>query len=327
MTVILSIIIVNYRSWDYLEKCLTALREEVDGQPWEIIVVDNDSGDGRLGEFESRFPAVRFHQSDRNGGFASGCNQGAVIASGDILLFLNPDVVVEPGSVAALTDLKQKNADVTILSPGQLDGRGRQRKVFDMFPNKLTWFRTVKFLLRWIRPMRFPDPRRKFSGLLDVDWVSGSVFMIGRDDFDSLGGWREDYWMYVEDCDFCLRAKRRNMRVVCSGDVWMTHFHGGSSRQNFAVSVLTRTEAIVSKHLFVQLNYQSLDRLLNHLCVFLAVVPKLLIYSVFDLLTLRSFKLLRTRSAVFYGLLGYYGHAMKHHSWRSRQIVKAVENR
>lgn len=319
--VILSIIIVNYRSWDCLGPCLDRLMEESQGQPWEIIVADNDSADGRLAEFSGRFPRVRFIENPDNGGFAYGCNRGAAQAAGEILLFLNPDVIAEAGSIARLIDAKCENPDIAVLSARQVDAQGRTRKVFDMFPNRLTWFRTVKFLLRTLNPHRYPDPRRPFSGLLDCDWVSGSVFMIGRADFERLGGWREDYWMYVEDCDLCLRARRHGLRVACSGDVRMLHHHGGASRQNFPISVLTRTEAIISKHLFVHLNYRGINRALNHLCVFLAVVPKLLIYSLLDVLTLRRSEMLRTRSGVLRGLVGHYAHALRNGTWRSRQVM------
>lgn len=322
----LSIIIVNYRSWDCLASCLEGLMEEGNNPDWEVIVVDNRSGDGRLQEFRARFPTVRFVENPRNGGFAYGCNRGAGLASGENLLFLNPDVIAGPDSVRELLERKHKNPDIAILSASQVDARGRPRKVFDVFPDKLTWFRTTKFLLRRLSPRRYPDPRRAFTGLLDCDWVSGSVFMIGRDDFHRLRGWREDYWMYVEDCDLCLRAARQGMRVACCGDVRVTHYHGGASRQNFSISVLTRTEAAISKHLFVHLNYRGLNRVVNHFCVFLAVVPKLLIYSLLDLLTLRRSETLRTRSGVLFGLFGHYGRVLRRKNWRSSQVPAGVDS-
>lgn len=317
---ILSIIIVNYRSWDCLVACLDCLVEESEGQPWEIIVVDNHSADGRLEGFIGRFPSVNFIENPWNGGFAYGCNRGAALATGKILLFLNPDVIAESGSIAKLIETKRGNSAITVLSARQVDDQGRTRKAFDIFPDKLSWFRTVKFLLRTLKPRRYPDPKRPFSGLLDCDWVSGSVLMMGREDFDRLGGWREDYWMYVEDCDLCLRARRQGMRVACSGDVRMIHHHGGASRQNFSISVLTRTEAIISKHLFVHLNYRGLNRAINHLCVLLAVVPKLIVFSLLDLLTLRRSTMLKTRSSVLLGLFRHYGYALRNRTWCSRQL-------
>jgi len=321
----LSIIIVNFRSWECLDLCLESLLEEASGQPWEIIVVDNHSGDGRLREFAARYSGVRFTESDRNGGFADGCNRGAALASGQILLFLNPDVTAKRGSIRSLLAVKQSNPDVTILAASQVDSHGRLRKVFDVFPDRLTWFKTVKFLQRRLRPRRYPDPRQAFTGLQECDWVSGSVFMINRSDFDHFGGWREDFWMYSEDCDFCLRARRENRRVACSGDVQLVHAHGGSSRQNLSISILTRTEAIISKHLFVHLNYRESNEALNHLCIFLAVVPGLLILSLLDILTLRQLETLNTRSGVLRGLLRHYAHVHRDKSWRSRQVITAEE--
>ncbi len=317
----LSIIIVNYRSWDCLENCLDRLAEESPGGDWEVIVVDNHSDDGRLEAFARQYPEVRFDEAPSNGGFGYGCNRGARLANGNLFLFLNPDVIPEPGSIEALCALKAAEPQVAILSAGQVDGKGRWRKVFDVFPNRLTWFRTTKFILRRLFPGKYPDPRKSFAGLLDCDWVSGSVFMVGRDDFTRLGGWRPDYWMYVEDTDFCLRARRAGLRVALAGDVRMMHAHGGASRQNFQISVLTRTEAAISKHVFVQLNYSGLNRVVNHLCVFLALVPKLVLLSLVDLLTLRQVKTFRTRSGVLMGLLAHYGRVLRTGNWRSRQVV------
>lgn len=317
----LSVVIVNYRSWDCLERCLERLASEAENEPWEIVVVDNHSADGRLASFRARFGGVRFEESPVNGGFANGCNRGASCSTGDVLLFMNPDVVPEQGSIQALLESRRAARHVAILSASQVDAQGRLRKMFDVFPNRMTWFRTAKTVLRLVNPGRYPDPRRPFTGLLECDWVSGSVFMIGRDAFEQLGGWREDYWMYVEDCDFCLRAHRAGMKVAVDGDVRMMHAHGGASRQSFEISVLTRTEAAISKHLFVQLNYQGLNRAVNHLCVFLAVVPKLLLFTALDWLSLRQTVTLRTRSGVLAGLLAHYGRVMRTRDWRSARVA------
>lgn len=317
----LSIIIVNYRSWESLEKCLESLRDEASEQPWEVIVVDNHSNDGRLQDFAARHVSVRFIESDWNSGFAAGCNQGAAQGSAPTLLFLNPDVIAEPGSIRALLNVKLKSPDIVILSASQVDARGRLGKVFDMFPDKLTWFRSVKYLLRRLRPDRYPNPRQPFTGLLDCDWVSGSVFMISRVDFGRLGGWREDYWIYSEDRDLCLRARRTGGRVVCSGDIRLIHAHGGASRQNESISTLARTEAIISKHLFVHLNFCGLDRAVNHACVFASVVPGLVLSGLLDLLTLRRLKTLNGRSGVLLGLFRHYVQALRSGDWRSSRVA------
>lgn len=315
----LSIIIVNYRSWEFLKNCLDTLVTAASKGLWEIIVVDNHSDDGRLEQFSSQFPDVQFFDSGRNGGFAFACNLGAIHANGETLLFLNPDVVAEPESVSALLAARDSNPQFAIITSAQLDAKGRPRKVFDMFPDKLTWFRLTKSFLRGIRPGHYPNPRKAFSGLLECDWVSGSVFMIGRRHFDDLDGWREDYWMYVEDCDFCLRAHHAGLRVACLGDVTVFHLHGGSSRRNYETSVLTRTESIISKHLYVHLNFISVNRAVNHLCVFLTAVPKLFVYSLLDWLLLRQSEMLRTRSGVLWGVLQHYGYAMRNKTWHSRR--------
>ena len=121
----LSIVIVNFRSWDCLEDCLSALGGALAAEGVEIIVVDNCSADGRLPSFSAQFPHVRFVESQRNGGFASGCNLGARNARGTHLLFMNPDVVAQPASVMALLATKLGHPEIAILGARQFDGKGR----------------------------------------------------------------------------------------------------------------------------------------------------------------------------------------------------------
>ena len=93
----LSIIVVNYRSWDCLERCLESFPVPGPEADREIIVVDNDSGDGRLDAFSRRFPQVRFLRNSGNHGYSHACNVGARSARGELLLFANPDLTAQPG--------------------------------------------------------------------------------------------------------------------------------------------------------------------------------------------------------------------------------------
>jgi GT2 family glycosyltransferase len=317
----LSIIIVNYRSWDCLSECLDGLGKGEGENPWEIIVVDNQSGDGRLAEFVERYPRVRFLENERNGGFSYGCNRGARLATGETLLFMNPDVVANSESIRKLLGIKLAHPEIAILTARQVNGKGRVAKSFDVFPDKLTWFKWAKSLQRKLQPGRFPDPRRAFPGLLQCDWVSGSVLMIGREAFDHLGGWREDYWMYLEDCDICLRAKIAGLPSACTGDVQVIHHHGGASRRDFETSVLTRTESIVSKHLYNHLNNRGFNRFINHLCIFSASVPRLSVMSILDLLTYRQVVVFKTRTRVLGGLMRHYMRVLRSRDWRSSQVT------
>jgi GT2 family glycosyltransferase len=319
--VTLSIITVNYRSWGHLENCLGALFDGAGSTEFQVIVVDNHSADGRLDEYRRRFPQVEFIESDRNGGFSHGCNLGARTARGDQLLFMNPDVLATPAQVRELSAALRRNPDIAILSSVQLDAAGRRQKAFDVFPELWTWFKPLKALLRVVLPRRYPDPRKEHHAALDCDWVSGSLLLIRREHFDALGGWSEDYWMYMEDCDLCYRARSRGLRVAFVPQPVFIHVHGGASRRTPAITALTKIETTISKHVYVRRHSRGLRSFLNHAIVATTTLLPQLLYGLVDLLTLHRIGSLKTRARTLAGLLAYYLGAPWRRGWCSSRVT------
>jgi len=248
----LSIVIVNYKSWTVLSRCLASLRPLLQGSAAvaEIVVVDNASGDGLYPTFALEHPGVRFVQNDGNWGFADGCNRGAAQARGEFLLFLNPDAE-DPGSgIAALLREALAHPGAAILTARQVDANGRAQKVFDVFPSLGTLFGAARALLRLVAPGRYPDPRSDRADFLEVDWVSGSALLIRRSVFEALGGFCNGFWMYSEDVDLCRRARDAGHRVAVAGAVTLVHAHGGASRKDPETAALTRSEVVVSRHFY-----------------------------------------------------------------------------
>ncbi|MEM7284116.1 MAG: glycosyltransferase [Pseudomonadota bacterium] len=312
----LSIIIVNYKAWVHLEHALDVLRE---GMPddWEVIVVDNESEARRLDPFKQRYSWVTFVANPANSGFAFGNNLGAAKASGEYLLFMNPDVVARCSELHRLLEAKKELPEVAILAPMQVDSKGRRQKVFDRFPTMLSQSKTLKALSKWFTGAKYPDPRTVNDELAYCDWVSGSVFMIDRAKYDELGGWSQDYWMYVEDTDFCWRATKRGWRVACLPTVVVTHVHGGSSRSNPAVAAMTKLEVMISKHVFVGKHFSPPKRQLTHFFLVTLRLPPLMLASLANLITLGRVEQLVIRSSIFRRLLVYYKNVLRTGSWRS----------
>jgi GT2 family glycosyltransferase len=318
----LSIIIVNYRSWSFLDECLSSLIADPDSKDWQIIVVDNHSNDGQFESFKQKYTQIEFVAQQRNGGFAYGCNAGVLKVSNEAearcrLLFLNPDVVVEAGQIGALSAIKDKFPEVAILTATQVNGKGQAQKTWDIFPDLLTYLKSVKSALRVLMPGRFPDPRATLQGLVYCDWVSGAVFMIDGDHFNELGGWCEDYWLYSEDCDLCFLAGQKGYRVACTPEVTFLHHHGGASRQTREITALTKTEAIISKHVFNHRHRRGWRKVLNHSLIMLANIPELAFWSLLDNLTFRRFRVLTVRRNMFIQLLSHYGKVRRSGSWCS----------
>jgi GT2 family glycosyltransferase len=321
----LSIIIVNYRSWRYLEKALHALEKDFP-EDWEVIVVDNESEAGPFYEFEARYPWVTFIANPQNSGFSYACNLGAARARGSELLFMNPDVVASCDDISALMREKDQHPDVALIAPRQVDSSGRPQKVFDDFPGLLNQSRMLKALLRTLWPSRFPDPRADYDSLTYCDWITGSCLLVSLNHFDAIGGWSEDYWMYVEDADLCRQAHDMGLRVAYAPNVQIEHAHGGSSRINVDVKAMTKLEVIISKHVYAWKHFRGVHRWSMHILIGGLRLPGLAIAAFLDLLTLRQVAALRVRSKMFLGLLAYYAGVMKIGSWLSPRAIANQES-
>ena len=315
----LSIITVNYKSWGHLEAALSALQDDFP-EDWEIIVVDNESSPTEFDPFAARFPWATFIANPDNSGFGCGCNIGVAKASGEQLLFMNPDVIATPADIQKLMQIKEQH-DIGIVAPKQVSAAGKAQKVFDDFPSLLNQSKTLKALLRLLLPWKFRDPRANYSELTYCDWVTGSVLLIDHDDFDAIGGWSEDYWMYVEDADLCRKAHDCGLSVAYAPDVQVIHAHGGSSRLNVAVKSMTKLEVIISKHVYTQHHTRGMTRIATHKLIIFLRVPMLLVAGILDLLTLWQIPTLRVRSRMLAGLLRYYGGVIRTGSWLSPRAL------
>lgn len=315
----LSIITVNYRSWGHLEAALTALADDFPDD-WEIIVVDNESNPADFDLFAARFPCASFIANPDNSGFGHGCNIGVARASGEQLLFMNPDVIATAEHIQKLMAIKAQH-NIGIVAPKQVSAAGKAQKVFDDFPSLLNQSKTLKALLRFVFPSKYLNPRAHYSALTWCDWVTGSVLLIDRADFDAVGGWSEDYWMYVEDVDLCRKAHDCGMSVAYAPEVEVIHAHGGSSRINVDVKSMTKLEVIISKHVYARNHMRGLRRWLMHTLIILLRTPLLMLAALLDLVTLGQVPALRVRSRMLTGLARYYMGVMRTGSWLSPRAM------
>ena len=296
----LSIVIVNYRSWDHLRNALEGLHTDFPDD-WEVIVVDNESESDAFEQFAAQYTWVKMIANPVNSGFGPGCMIGVAEATGEQLLFMNPDVIASVEEIRQLAAIKRNNPDIGLLAPKQVGTDGKPQKVFDEFPDTLNQSKILKAIRRLILPKRHPDPRAVHDELVWCDWVTGSMLLINKADFDRIGGWSLDYWMYVEDADLCRRAHNAGLRVAYTPEVVVVHAHGGSSRINVAVKSMTKLEVIISKHVYTSKHASAPSRALTHLMIALLRLPALIAAWALDLLTLRRIPALRVRSNMLKG--------------------------
>jgi GT2 family glycosyltransferase len=227
----ISTITVNYKTVDYIETLLDSLFAFHSVQSIEVIVVENGSGDD-VSKLQAKFPYVKFICSEKNLGFAGGCNLGAKSATGDFLLLLNPDVIFVDDALTQIEKTMQQNPDVGIggISLKNLDGT--QQACVWRFPtpvDQLLLLAKVPHLFPLIAPVakwRMAD--FDYTKSQDVDQVMGAFFCIRRDVYERLHGLDDGFFLWYEEVDFAKRTKDAGYRVRYFSNIQVKHKKGSS---------------------------------------------------------------------------------------------------
>lgn len=222
----LATVIVNFRTADLTLRAVEALLPEIDGIDGEVYVVDNDSGDGsfeRLSEeVESRQWSGRVSvvRSERNGGFGYGVNLGVrrTLQSPRpprYIYVLNSDAFPNPNAVRELIAVLEQRPEIGIVGSDVRAMVGENRVGAFRFPTLFSEFEgTIKLgpvsrlLQRWIVSAPAPTESR------EVDWVSGTSFMVRREVFETVGLFDDGFFLYFEEIDFCKRTRDRGFKNV-----------------------------------------------------------------------------------------------------------------
>ena len=262
----LSIIIVNYNVKYFLEQCLLSVQKAVDGMQAEVFVVDNASLDGSRDYLEPKFNSVQFIWNEENLGFGKACNQALKLATGDFILFLNPDTIVAEDCFSACISFLERTADAGALGIRMLDGRGKfLPESKRSFPSPLTSFYKLSGL-----SALFPKSKtfsRYHLSYLDehknheVDVLAGAFMMIKKEVVEKTGGFDEAFFMYGEDVDLSYRIQQAacaatggKFKNYYFSETSILHFKGESTKKG-SVNYVRMFYMAMSR--FVQKHYSS----------------------------------------------------------------------
>ena len=230
-----SVVIVTYRNEADIGPCLSAAGEAVPGIPMEVIVVNNASDDGTVAAARA-IAGTKVIERQANGGFAAGCATGADAATGQWLLFLNPDTVIAPDAVQALLDCAQEHPDTGIVGGRFVhpDGTTDPRSFWGR-PSPWSAACFALGLSSLLPGSRTFDPEAPQPWSADptqerpVPVVSGAFMLVRRQLWDTLGGFDPVFFLYGEDADFCLRAAAAGCRPIVTARAVCQHAGGRSS--------------------------------------------------------------------------------------------------
>ena len=234
----LSIIIVNYNSKEFLEKCLLSLKDAGKEVSNEIIIVDNDSTDGSNEYLPAKFPEIKFFFNKENAGFAKACNKGFSISSGNYILFLNPDTIVSENCLNDCLSFFETNKDTGAVGVRMINEKGEfLRESKRGLPQPAASFYKL-FGLASVFP-RSKTFAKYYMGHLpekennSVEILSGAFMIIKREALEKAGGFDEDFFMYGEDIDLSFRIMQSGYKNYYLGQISITHIKGGSTAYNY----------------------------------------------------------------------------------------------
>jgi GT2 family glycosyltransferase len=311
-----SIIIVNYKSWKHLELCLEALAKiKEDKFSFEVLIVDNKSDDGKLKEFSTRYAEFKFIENSGNNGFANGCNTGALNSVGENLLFLNPDAIASQKAISLMLQKLKANLNFGIVSCNQINDSGFYEDSDRIFPELFTLFGFTRALYR-----NFARKTKEDEQLVFPNWVSGSVVFISREWFQKINGWNEDYWMYYEDVDLSKKVRDAGGEVALVKDAEIIHNHGGASRINIKTASITKTEVLISKHVYISNHFSGLKQFIMLTLVVLSNVITKTILAILGIVFFFIPKL-KLNLYLFLEMMKYYYHSLRKGSWLSSRSM------
>jgi GT2 family glycosyltransferase len=217
-TVDVSIIVVNYNGREWVGPCLASIPAST-GRRWQAICVDNGSKDGSAEYVASAFPNTILIRNSGNRGFAAAANQGIERAIGRDVLLLNPDARLSPGSLDRLLEVLESRADCGIVAPQLVHEDGGKQHSIDDDPTLATAL-VNKSLLRRLRHRSEP------VGPTEVENGVGAALLIRGAVLREVGRFDEDYFLFLEETDLCLRARRAGWKVLFAPDARVVHLQG-----------------------------------------------------------------------------------------------------
>ena len=241
----LSNIIVNYNNSDVLIDCIESINKTIDGINFETIVIDNSANDDGIGTIKEKFPKVKFIQNKSNVGFARANNQAVKISKGDVLFFLNPDIVLTEGAFNKMISYLNSYQKIGVLGPKILNMDGTLQYSCRSFPGVWTGLFNRYSLISKFFPnnpytARYLLTDFDHNEIKEVDWLSGSCLMIPRKVFLRVGMFDENYFLFNEDVDLCKSLKKYGYKVLYYPYAKVNHRITSSNRKVDSVIIVKR---------------------------------------------------------------------------------------
>lgn len=255
----LSIIIVNYNVKAFLEQALLSVQKAAQKVPTEVFVVDNDSVDGSVEMVREKFPEVKLIANKKNVGFSAANNQAIKESTGEYVLLLNPDTVVEETTFEKVVAFMDTTPDAGGLGVRMIDGKGK------FLPESKRGLPSPSVAFYKMCGLAKLFPKSKVFGRYhlkylsehetnEVDILAGAFMLIRKETLDKIGLLDETFFMYGEDIDLSYRITQAGYRNYYFADTTIIHYKGESTKKTSVNYVFVFYRAMV---IFAQKHYKG----------------------------------------------------------------------
>jgi O-antigen biosynthesis protein len=269
----LTVVTVNYNTKDYLERCLESVYQETRLDSFQVVVVDNASEDRDFRLLQSRYPDLALICNSINYGFSTACNQGIRSYPADFYLLLNPDCQVRDDAIGMTLDFMRQREDAGIAGCRVVHPDGSlQLACRRSIPGPSTaLYRFLGLSRLFPRSRRFARYNLTYLDerqISEVEAVSGSFLMFRDEVIRDIGLLDQEFFLYGEDLDFCLRAGQKGWKVLFYPGAEVVHFKRRSSRRN---SHISNYHYYYAMELFYRKHFRGKSGLLQNAAVFTGV--------------------------------------------------------
>ena len=291
-----SVIIVNYNTWELTVDCIKSIKERTHGVTYEIIVVDNASADASVTNIRKACPDITIIESNENIGFGRANNLAAQSADGKYLFFLNSDTLLVNDAISVLKNYMDFCPNVGICGGNLYDkDMNPNHSHLRIFPSILNDFdlATKRLFSRLLsRDMQF----NYSDNPIEVAYVTGADMMIAKSLFDQISGFDSDFFLYYEETELTYRVHRLGYKIMNVPSSMIIHLEGKSSTVSaFKMYVMQK-----SRLLFFSKCYSKCYCIVANLNYLLLNVLSILFCAIFKQ---ADAKRLLKKMKVFMGLL------------------------
>lgn len=263
---------------------------------YEIIIFDNNSTDGSVQYIEKEVQEknnIILIKSKTNAGFSKGSNEGAKIAKGKYLVFLNPDTKIIDDNLNSLINFfeeKEKSKEkIGVIGVKNINTDGSLQYSCRSFPSIATQFFESFFLFKIFKKSKifglYFMTWWDHENIFEVDWLSGSFMFIKKDVFNQVSGFDENFFMYSEDTDLCLRLKRKGFKNYYYPYYSIIHADSAIAKKN---PIIREIGIIKSRRYYFKKNYSDSHAKIISFLYFIGILNRLFLNLILYIFTFKK---------------------------------------